>query len=82
MTADDYKELEITTYESRKNIRLLAGLIHVLKNGRLPVQACLQIAEGIDSEVGIADGLYVRKLIDQQREMDKQQAAPVSGKVM
>jgi hypothetical protein len=82
---DKYTEMEMTTFDSRKHIRLLAAFMHVLKNGRLPMQDCLQLAEGIDTEAQIVDGKQVRKWIEDQRALELQgqpKPAPVNGKVM
>jgi|GEM_PF-5275181 len=80
MNNDKYTELEITTIESRKHTRLLAAIIHTQHNGKLPMQDCLQAAEGMLTEALIVDSAEVRRLVDEQRQRDKQ-AAPVSGKV-
>lgn len=82
MNNNKYTELEIATTESRKDIRLLAAIIHAQRDCKLPMQDCLQAAEGMLTEVLIVDGEEVRRLVEEQRQMDKQQGAPVTGKIM
>jgi hypothetical protein len=77
---DKYTELEINTIESRKHTRLLAAIIHTQHNGKLPMQDCLQAAEGMLTEALIVDGAEVRRLVDEQRSIDKQ-AASVTDKL-
>jgi hypothetical protein len=66
---------------AREGIRLLAALIHVQHNGKLPMLDCLQLAEGVQTEALIVDSEQVRKWEEQQQQIDAQ-AVPVSNKVM
>ena len=74
--------LFVSTFESRKNIRLLAAFIRVLKDFKLPMADCLQAAEGVDSEAQCADSEYVRKLVDDLLNDEAAKKPPVTDKVM